>query len=374
VDLLAVTPYYAPEGGGLERYAHEILRRLADTHDVEALAFTREDHDSTVHEGVPVRRQKPRFVLGNAPVDPAFPGAVTERIQARDPDVVLAHTPVPFPAESAYLAARRQEIPFVLTFHAGQLAGSSPVLDLAARVHRHTVQRLVLAGSAELIAVSPTVRDRALARHRDEVTLVPPGVDAEAFTPGPDGDRPEILFVGPLSSTYAWKGLDTLWEAFQQVRDENPEARLTLVGEGDRLPAFRERARRLDGALHLPGRVSDEQLVDHLRSARVLALPSTSPAESFGMVMAEANACGTPVVASRVGGIPSFVDHEHNGLLAEPGDPADLAAQLLRVLADPELARRMGKRGRQRVLADHDWDRLARRTERVLERAAATAR
>jgi rhamnosyl/mannosyltransferase len=227
----------------------------------------------------------------------------------------------------------------------------------------------VLEKSARLIAASPFVREQALADHRDRVTVVPPGVDAERFAPdgGPEGGR--ILFVGPLSSTYEWKGLDTLWEAFQRVRKRRPEARLTIVGEGDRVAEFQARSSRVDGALEVLGRVSDRALVDAYQRSRVVVLPSTSEAESFGMVLAEANACGRPVVGSEIGGIPGFVDHRDNGLLARPGDPEHLADRLIEVLDDDELAARLGRRGRQRVLADHDWDRLASRTESVLAEA-----
>lgn len=370
MDVLTVTPYYPPEGGGLERYAHEINHRLAGRgHDVHVATFTREDPGEGKRDGVTVDRRQPAVRIGNAPVSPSFPRELHATVQRRDPDVVVAHTPVPFPAESACLAAWRARVPFVVTYHAGRLHGSSRLLDVLAGLHRRTVEALVLEKSARLIAASPFVREQALADHRDRVTVVPPGVDAERFAPdgGPEGGR--ILFVGPLSSTYEWKGLDTLWEAFQRVRKRRPEARLTIVGEGDRVAEFQARSSRVDGALEVLGRVSDRALVDAYQRSRVVVLPSTSEAESFGMVLAEANACGRPVVGSKIGGIPDFVDHRDNGLLARPGDPEHLADRLIEVLDDDELAARLGRRGRQRVLADHDWGRLASRTESVLAEA-----
>ncbi len=369
--VLAVTPYYAPEGGGLERYAHEILHRLSRRgHTVEALAFGREASGTSDEDGVIVRRFEPALVLGNAPVAPSFPRRVGDRIAELEPDVVVAHTPVPFPAEGAFVASRRADVPFVTTYHAGRLRSSSSLLSALATVHRKTLERFMLANSDRLIAVSPFVREAALARYAEDTSIVPPGVDADRFCPDgpPAGQR--ILFVGPLSSSYRWKGLDTLWSAFDEVHAREPDAQLTLVGGGDRRAEFRKRARDHDALVRVPGRISDDQLVNEYQNAHVLALPSTSPAESFGMVLAEANACGRPVVGSRVGGIPSFVQEEDNGLLCRPGDADDLAEQLLRVLTDPELAQRMGKRGRQRVLEDHDWEDLAGRTEDVLARAA----
>jgi glycosyltransferase involved in cell wall biosynthesis len=106
----------------------------------------------------------------------------------------------------------------------------------------------------------------------------------------------------------------------------------------------------------------------------VVTLPSITDAESFGMVLAEANACARPVVGSRVGGIPDFVRHGENGLLAEPSNARSLAAALTFILRNPEAAQRMGARGREIVLAGHNWDASADATERILLSASRDPR
>ena len=366
--ILAVAPYWAPEGGGLERYAHALLSRLARRgHDVRALAFTGASLPSDTVDGVPVERLAPRLRIGNTPLDPAFGGALQRALALHRPDVVVAHTPVPFPAEVAYAVAKRARVPFVVTYHAGRLRGSSPALDALAGIDRATFERRMLAGAQGLIAVSPFVRDHALAAHRHRVAVVPPGVDTRSFSPGAPPPEPNVLFVGPLSRSYRWKGVDVLWDAFGRVRAELPRARLTLVGDGGRLQEFRGKASDFPGAVRLAGRVPEADLVEHYRRASVVVLPSLTDAESFGMVLAEANACGRPVVGSRIGGIPDFVEDGVNGLLARPGDPDDLARGILSVLRDPAWADAMGARGRAKVVRDHDWDALAARTESVLQ-------
>ncbi|MEA3190142.1 MAG: hypothetical protein QOD77_724 [Thermoplasmata archaeon] len=370
--ILAVTPYYSPEGGGLERYAHQILRRLAGRgHDVQALAFSQTRAGRVDVEGVPVEFTMPDFRIGNAPVGAGFLGAVRDRIARDRPDVVLAHTPVPFSAEMASLAAARAGVPFVATYHAGRLQGSTGVRNVLAALDRATLERRMLKNAARLIAVTPYVRDHALGKHKDRVAIIPPGVDHATFAPQPMEDAPpkEVLFVGPLDRSYGWKGADVLWDAFQAVAKAHPAARLRLVGKGDRAAEFRRLGARL-GGVEVSGRLSDPELVAAYNRACVTVLPSLTDAESFGMVLAEANACERPVVASRVGGIPDFVAHGENGLLAAPGDARDLAAQLCAVLADEGMARRMGRAGRKRVIEGHDWDELAKRTEAVLADAA----
>jgi glycosyltransferase involved in cell wall biosynthesis len=270
----------------------------------------------------------------------------------------------------AFRAARRAGVPFVATYHAGRLRGSSPLRAVAAAADRATFERAMLKGSRRLVAVSPYVRDHALRRWSERVAVIPPGVDHERYRPnGVERSAAGVLFVGPLDSSYRWKGVDVLVDAMQAVRKSRPDATLTLVGEGDRHREFARRA-RVDPLLRVLRRLPDDAIIEEYRKASVLALPSTSDAESFGMVLAEANACGAPVVASRIGGIPSFVRECDNGLLVRPGDARELADRLLRVIDDPAGAREMGQRGRERVVAEHDWDDLARRSEAVLLDAA----
>lgn len=369
--ILAATPYYSPEGGGLERYAHQVLRRLAACgHEVHAAAFSLTRQGPAEVEGVPVTLATPDVRIGNTPIGLRFPALLRELVARHRPDVVLAHTPVPFPAEMASLAAARAGIPFVATYHAGRLRGSTALRGLLAAADRATLERRMLRDAARLVAVTPYVRDHALARHKERVAIVPPGVDAAAFAPQEVEDAPpkEVLFVGPLDRSYAWKGADTLWDAFQQVAKEHPAARLRLVGKGDRAAEFQRLGARL-GGVEVAGRLSDAELAQAYNRAAVTVLPSLTDAESFGMVLAEANACGRPVVASRVGGIPDFVTHGDNGLLARPGDARDLAERICAVLSDESLARRMGRAGRRKVVERHDWDDLAAQTEKVLQDA-----
>lgn len=339
---------------------------------MRALAFTADDLPGGALDGVQVERARPRWRVSNTPLGPGFRRRVARLLRAWRPDVLVAHTPVPFPAEMAAAAARREGVPLVVTYHAGRLEGGRPGLDALAALDRATLERRMLAGAAQLVAVSPFVRDAALDRYRSKVAVIPPGVEHGRFRPGPHRGERAVLFVGPLREAYRWKGLDVLWDAFRLLRDRTPGAQLWLVGEGERVGELKARAARdgLGGAVRFLGRLPEDALVRAYQRCRLAALPSTSSAEAFGMVLAEANACGRPAVGSRIGGIPGFVRPGDNGLLAEPGDARDLAEQLAVLLDDAALAERLGRRGRARVVAEHDWDRLAERTERLLAEAA----
>ncbi len=137
--ILAATPYYEPEGGGLERYAHAILSRLAARgHDVHVVTMTRLGTGLSHDDGVTVKRVRTGLCLGNTPIHPGFRARVARSIRQARPDVVVGHTPVPFAAEMTYLAARDAGVPFVTTYHAGRLHSGSAWLKL--RVHRRPPQ------------------------------------------------------------------------------------------------------------------------------------------------------------------------------------------------------------------------------------------
>jgi glycosyltransferase involved in cell wall biosynthesis len=346
VRILVATPWLYPRGGGLERYAWTIASELA-----------KQGHEiASIGHGDEIR---PGLKLSNTPLSRAIYAEARRRIAAERPDVVHVHTPVPGTAELVAHAARREGVPYVVTYHAGRLGGPRGLLTAAARLHEMTFERQMLRGAAGLIGVSPFVAQNALKGMR--VAIIPPGVDTERFRPQADPIPGRVLFVGPAARAYRWKGLHVLTDAITRV----PGAHLRIVGEGDLAESYRGQ-----GAT-VTGRVSDVELVEEYSRASVVVLPSITSAESFGMVLAEANACERPVIGSDVGGIPSFVRDGENGFLVAPGDAGALADSISTLLADGELARRMGKTGRAIVEREHRWPELARATARVLEEAAS---
>jgi glycosyltransferase involved in cell wall biosynthesis len=191
-------------------------------------------------------------------------------------------------------------------------------------------------------------------------------VDAEAFarTEGADtlarhGVRvPYALFVGRISEQ---KGIFQLLEAarglpagVQLVLCASSPDTPDLLARVEAAVTGRAEIRWINAMLPVPEVV---QLYSH---AAVFVCPSIY--EPFGLINLEAMACGTPVVASRVGGIPEVVVDGETGWLVPPGDPAALGEALRRALADPERARRMGEAGRRRVEGHFSWDRIADRT------------
>ena len=142
-------------------------------------------------------------------------------------------------------------------------------------------------------------------------------------------------------------------------------AHVVLAGGGDLLPDFQREAERFPGRLHLPGPVLRDTLPDLYRAADLFVLPavhdSKGNVDGLPNVILEAMASGLPVVASGISGIPLAVEDGRTGLLVPERDPAALAGALRKLLADRELAKGMGERGRRKAEAELTWDAVSSR-------------
>ena len=218
------------------------------------------------------------------------------------------------------------------------------------------------------IAVSEAART-FVAPHfpQRQYRVIPNGIDFQRFAEASplldlrDGTR-NILFVGRKDER---KGLRYLLEAFALLLETRRDLRLIVVGPGQPDPIcaslIEQLGRHGSGMVRLVGPVSDEDLPRYYASADVFCSPATG-GESFGIVLLEAMAAGTPVVASNIAGYRDVVTHERNGLLAPPRDPGAIAAAVARIVDHPELAQRLCDAGKQ-VAQHHRWQRIATEVE-----------
>ena len=277
-------------------------------------------------------------------------------------DVIHVHEPlVPLVGWNATLAARA---PVVGTFHAYSTK-ALPNYVAGALGARRVFNRL-----SARIAVSEAAAWTGRRWFGGDYTIVPNGVDVDAAPSAPVSSAGElrILFVGRPEER---KGLPILLAAFGALVEQGP-CRLTVIG-AEREDVLRylvdpELLRWID----VHGRVSGEDLWAELHAADVLCAPSLS-GESFGMVLTEAFAAGTPVIASNIAGYSDVVTDGVDGLLVPPGDPQRLAEELQRVQHEPARLREMGAAAR-RSAQRYAWPRVADQVTQVYERAIAAPR
>jgi glycosyltransferase involved in cell wall biosynthesis len=200
------------------------------------------------------------------------------------------------------------------------------------------------------------------------IDVVPHG-DEEIFrhgpVPAPSSCGPRVLFFGALTG---YKGLDVLLDAFSLVREQLPDAELVIAGpvvaDLD-LVALAERARRVGHVDLRPGYVPIDDVGPLLSSARLLVAPYLR-SNASGVVRL-AHTFERPVVVSDVGDLANSVRAGHTGLVVEPGDPRALADSMVRLLADPDEADRMGRAGRDHQGQEASWPQVARRVGAIYQ-------
>ncbi|MBI4167347.1 MAG: glycosyltransferase family 4 protein [Candidatus Aenigmarchaeota archaeon] len=215
------------------------------------------------------------------------------------------------------------------------------------------------------VAISRATKNALVKNGFDEkkVSVVYPGVDINLFNRNAKlslrKKKPTILFLGRPGVA---KGINYLIKAMPMVKAALPEARLLLLlsknpaGEYKKTVSLVAKLNLSDSVEFLDPRPV-KQLPGIIKSADVCVVPSVS--EGFGFSAAEAAACGTPVVASNTGSLPEIVKNGYNGLLSEPANPGSIAKNVIKVLSDKNLRRRLSLNG-PRSVKTFRWDKAAK--------------
>lgn len=304
-----------------------------------------------------------------------FTARVGEDLTERPADVI--HANYWLSGVAGHRLKHQLELPLVTTFHTlarvkAETGDDEPQLRIDAEAE--------VIKCADVITANSVTELRELVTHYgadpDRVEVVPPGVDHAFFSPGARdgargalglGEAPLLLFVGRIQPL---KGVDVAVEALAEL--DLDDARLLIVGgssglEGDdevrkieKLIADRGLADRVSMVPPQPHHV----LSTYYRAADVCLVPSRS--ESFGLVALEAAACGTPVVASDVGGLRTLIEEGRTGFRISGRDPRDYAAATRRILESPLLADELSRHAAE-AAATYTWTTMAARLRRVYD-------
>ena len=375
-ELLPVPP---EQGGAVEYWVHEASRRLVAP-DRRLAIVSRPagvaGQDSIEYIGIPW-----------TPMERFFHG-IKERVTWKNPLRYLAKI------QNVYSYGQRvarivrnfdvvylHNEPNILLF-LRKRPGQKIVLHmhndhLSIRLFRPFYRR-ALAKADRVICVSDYIRRQAVAvfpEYTDRFSVVLNATDPDVFKPYDDEairqlqgvikierNRKYLLYVGRLMPI---KGVHILIEAFNEIHRRMPDVRLIITGPsffgGTAKTAYEQElvslAELVNDAVIFTGFLPHEKLKYLYSAAYIVVFPSVWP-EPFGLVMLEAMASGACLVASAVGGIPEVVENGINGVLVKPADAGALAHAVCNTLSEPELMRRMEITARQKIVANHTWERL----------------
>jgi phosphatidylinositol alpha-mannosyltransferase len=374
VRVALVSPYSYTYPGGVGRHVEALAHELsARGHEVRLLApYDPDDRLARVsHRGArPQDRPMPDHLVplgrtigfpmngavSNLAAFPTTVGILGRELRHGGYDLVHVHEPnAPY---SSWYATESARVPVVGTFH---------TYSTSAMVSRFTANvlgaRRLYAKLSARIAVSEAAQWTAQRYYGGRYTIVPNGVDLAAAQP--DDSRPHeelrLLFIGRADER---KGLPVLLRAFEALRGVGVPARLTVAG-----PTAEEVEPLLldPEGIELVGQVDDAEKWPLLGGADLLCAPSLG-GESFGMVLTEAFASGTPVVASDIAGYRDVVSDGRHGVLVPPGDASALGEALLELASDPGQRADMAAAARERA-ERFAWPNVAREIEAVYEEA-----
>ena len=366
-------PLAAPgqgKSGGMNVYVRELSRAMGES-GIPVDIFTRE-HDAA---GDSVEWITPNVRVIHLPGGPLesgvgelyghLPGFLEGVRSFRESeginyDVVHSHYWL-----SAWIGQRLSQsmgVPHVVTFHTLALIKMQSRAGESEPEEREVVERDAMLTADRIVAFSGHERD-AMARlygaDPSKVMLAPCGVDLTKFRPldqkearkrlGLNGEK-VVLYVGRVEPL---KGLDLLVETAAQMEAGDQNVRMMVVGGGGPGEPETDRVRRLaeerqvDGLIDFVGRVDHDELPLYYNAADVCVVPSYY--ESFGLVALESMACGTPVVATRVGGLPTIVHHGHTGYLKSWRCPEAFANSVEMIFSSSGLQESMGAAARRRA-------------------------
>ena len=372
--IAIVSPYSWTYPGGVNRHVESLTGELlARGHEVRVTApWDPPDLKSRIlHQARPEDRELPDYLVpvgrtfgfnvnGSVGNLSAFPAGITgtrRALREFQPDVVHVHSPeAPI---ISWDACSYRHAPVVGTFHS---YSTRPVPNTLANLfgaHRKFNQLTAR------IAVSKAAEWTGRRWYGGSYRIIPNGVDLDSPPPAPrePGDELRVLFVGRAEER---KGLPVLLSAFEALTEHVP-SRLSVVGaEPDEVARYLsgdDAAERID----VHGRVDADELERQLAGADVLCAPSLA-GESFGMVLTEAFAAGTPVLASNIAGYADVVTDGVDGILVPPADAQRLAEELQTLYHEPARREAMGRAARESA-ERYAWPQVAEQVEAVYERA-----
>lgn len=377
---LVNTPDYIKKyaHGGTEIAAYNLAVNMANRGNMVDVFTTSIDSNSSVEVYPNMKVHRHGTSLKIASANPSI--KLIYNPLNYDMDIVHSHSPIPYSDLPALLYSKRKKLPFILTYQFdGIETGGSFIRNAGVSIYNKLFIHRVLNSADVIIATTKSYAEKSpfLMGYMDKIVVIPNGINIDdVSTPlnrqesreklGLPTDQQIILFFGSLVE---YKGPDVLLKAFKLVKKEFSSVKLIFAGRGHMISQLKTMTKQMDleEDVIFTGFVEDGNKPVYYKSADIFCLPSTTMAESFGIVNLEAMAAGIPIVSSNLGGIPDVVKHGENGLLAKPYDVKMVAENLIKLLKDDEMRKEMGENG-LKMIKNYSWDKITIETEKLYKK------
>jgi glycosyltransferase involved in cell wall biosynthesis len=360
MKIIQATCYYPPHVGGVENHVMELTK-----------ALTRQDNELLViTSNIPKCEDDTCMRLKAKEIFPRYIPLISglSKINTMEADIFHSHCPPPFLSKAICKANKK---PHVLTYHfdlevpktVGHLRIPRRAGASVEKIYKKHYALQVADDSDAIIVTGKSYAETSpiLSQFLYKCHVIPNGIDTQKFDRAIQSmdirRKKNVLFVGRLVHP---KGVHYLIKAMRQVVRAVPEARLVIVGDGEERKNLTNLVLKLglEGVVEFKGFVSFKELVKSYLEASVFVLPSFTRLENFGIVLLEAMACRTPVIASDIPGVRENIANG-NGLLFTPRDVDGLANAIIHIISDEKKVKRMGGVGRKLIEEKYDWTTIA---------------
>ncbi len=362
------SPIYFPDVGGESVYVNQLSSGLIKRgYEVEVFvphskrtSWERKHHrggykDYEIRNGITVRR----FDAKNIRDKYRYSKNMLKALMKSDADIIHSHHYGYFPAIAGFIAAKKNKLPHVFgPYYHPPIYGAKKGLVFAAY---HITQGLPILKFSDKVLPHTEYEKRLLQKigaRTDNMELLPNIVDTKLFKPTKKKEN-IVLFASHLIPT---KGPHIALDIARQILSERSDVKFIFVGIGSMEDELREKASKIDKKrITFMKNLSVKELIDIYSAAKVMILPSYY--EAFGKVLAESMACETPIVSTRVGGIPEVAGD--CGLLTKYGEWKLFKKHIETLLDDENFRKRLGKKGRKRMQTKFDIEVIVDRLDRI---------
>ncbi len=358
-----------PQAGGAEIHITEILKRLvAKGH--EATLFCSGFAGAageTVQQGIKVIRRGSRYNFNWV-----LPFHIRSIVKAQSFDIVLEDL-----NKMPFFSPLFHNLPTLVIIHHffGKSIFKETNLLFGTYVLLGEMSVPLFYRKFPFLTISDSSKQELIERRisSEQIKVIPNGISESYYIPPKNKQKatvPTVLYVGRIKK---YKGIQFLISAMAKVREKLAQAELKIVGSGDYLNDLKDMVNRLNltDCVRFTGFISEEEKIRVMREAWVSVYPSLK--EGWGLTNIEANACGTPVVASNAPGLRDSVIDGRTGLLCRYGDVDDLADKLIRILTDQRFAQQLAQGGLE-WSKNFSWDKTTEKVEGLMEQVIEQGR
>lgn len=369
LNILQTPVRFHPFMGGVENHVLYLSTQLVRRgHKVKVLCANEPNSQVSQLAGISVQRMKHYGKVANTNITPCLP----VRVLQSNYDIIHTHMPTPWSADWSVAIARCMGKRSIITIH-NDMGKCDRFGSMVLGLYRETLMRVTLRLADRIVVVNPDWETtfahtaRFLRPLRDKVVVIPNGVDTTLFRRRGERRSPStLLFVSVLDRHHRFKGFEYLLQALQTVRNSQPDVQLIVVGDGELKREYFDLARKLglEANVSFEGAKTQSELAPYYSRTSVFVLPSTE-IEGFGIVLLEAMASGAAVVTTSIAGVASEITSRECGFVVSPKDASALAEAISYLLAHPDIAAEMGKRGSELVAENYSWELVAEQVEAV---------